>query len=584
MQNPEKSYSLGVSRADWAAAVFCALIGILFSVLPHLIWWPDCGAPIYIADNDNLDLQLTAASQAYFGHPAYMTDTVRDRGPSVFPNYQFVPGVLAARALSLGPLGVNLVWRVWAGFSIGLAWFVIARQATGRTSWALAVAMLLIADRGVIAGKPLVLHVRELLKVASNRVGDLYDRGPLLHQWRLITPGLSLATLLLFVWLVLRARERGTRGWIIAAGLGLGLLFHAYFYYWTAAIPALGICWLLDSGKRRVFFHTGWIGVLVGLPAVLASRAVKAATNADWLPRNDFFLPIPRFSEISVPVGSAILVLAAFPWVWRKRRDLLIVWSLAAAALLLMNHQVVTGLYIQNHHWAAFVLGPMLSALLLLIGADMLARLGFPRSTFAGCVVWALVAVHVGFGLWLRGGEARASYTVQIMNGYLAYKVQRAEPGTPALEPKTAVAGDPLFVDLAIVLDRMWPLAEYAVVNSSQVDNAEWDERVALNAILRGLDRSGLEHETKDWLAATGWGPWRKDRDPKAREARLQSRLAAYDRIDANPESYRAKYGVEYVALPISEPRPPRLSELGFAELQSGPTWRVWGRGRAERQ
>jgi hypothetical protein len=576
MDQDSPAESSRLRRADIAAALACALFGVVFSILPHLVWWAEIGEPVYIADNDNLDLHLTAASQAYFGHPTHITDTVRDQGPSYFPNYQFVPGVLFARLLRWGPLGVNLVWRIWAGLSIGLGWYLVTRQVTGRTFWALGISLLLIADRGVIGGKPLILHAGAFWRVISGRAGDLFDRGPLMHQWRLITPGLSLATLLVFLWLLCRARDRPTQARSLAAGVGLGLLFHAYFYYWTAAIPALGICWLLDSRRRKVYFHTSWIGVLIGLPAILAGRAVKASTNPDWLPRNDFFVPIARFSEFAIPVGSAILVAAAFPWVWLKRRDLLVFWAMAAAALLLMNHQVLTGLYIQNHHWAAFVLGPMLSVLLLFIGADVLGRFGVGRSRVAQAVIGLLLAAHVGFGLWLRMGESRASYTMRMMNGYRDYKSQRSQPDAPRLEPARAVAGDPLFVDLAVVLDREWPLSEYAVVNSSQVDNNEWDEREALNAVLRGVSRSAFEVETTT-LLDNGWGPWRHDRDLAAREERSKKRLAAFDRISKNPNDYRRRYNVGYVALPSADRAPRVLEDEAWIRLQSGPRWQIWG-------
>ena len=50
------------------------------------------------------------------------------------------------------------------------------------------------------------------------------------------------------------------------SGFAFGLLFFAYFYYWTAAGLALLIAIVVDRVRWRTYFHTGWIGALVGTP------------------------------------------------------------------------------------------------------------------------------------------------------------------------------------------------------------------------------------------------------------------------------------------------------------------------------
>ena len=114
-----------------------------------------------------------------------------------------------------------------------------------------------LADYATIATRGLMDEIRRLAEpLAGKRVVHLsatafgggvaeinYTLIPMMQdaglhtEWRIITPGLSLAYLLLHIWLVARACARPTPARLLASGAGLGLLFYVYFYYWTAALP-----------------------------------------------------------------------------------------------------------------------------------------------------------------------------------------------------------------------------------------------------------------------------------------------------------------------------------------------------------
>ena len=64
---------------------------------------------------------------------------------------------------------------------------------------------------------------------------------------------------------------------------------------------------MLDAGHRRAYFHTGWIGGLIGLPAIVAGAMLKKGPS-DWLLRTDNFLPIARLSELEFPKLALIAV------------------------------------------------------------------------------------------------------------------------------------------------------------------------------------------------------------------------------------------------------------------------------------
>ena len=563
-----------VGRADLAAAALCVAVGVAMAILPHLIWWPRLGAPVYVADHDDL-LYLTVARQAYRHHPTALGDPTRvSGGVSMYNTLVFVPGILAAKGLGLGPLGINLAWRALAGLGVALGWYALMRHYLGRPWVAAALAVFMLADVGATKGLPLARTAILAGQMATGRGGALFDDFPRVQpEWRIITPAMSLAFLLLHLWLLARARDRPTAARIAAAGAGFGLLFYAYFYYWTAAGLALLVALALDAGRRRVYFFTGAIGGLIGLPAVVSGMLAKHATAPDWLPRNDTFLPIARTSELLLPKLGLVLMIVGLAWVWARRRDLVYLWALATAGLLLLNHQVVSGLQIQNFHWS-YVWEIGYSALfVLLIAGAAFDRPALPRAWLAG--LFALVALDAAAGFGFRALEAtRTRQTREILAAYRDYRDQRLAPGVPPLAPDAVVAGDLPFVNQAVILEDQRPLAHYTTQLSPDLDDRAYLRRIALNAALRGLDRPAFaaDHEG---LLVKGWGPW--SRDPALRAAALAESLRDFDAFRADPAAGLAEYGVRYLAIPAGQVTPSPIRS-GWRRLQAGPTWQVWER------
>src|SRR4051794_34529534 len=83
----------GLGR-EAAALAICIGVGVLLSTLPHLLWWPRLGAPVWIADHDELDLYLATAARAYREHPTALSDPVLAAGgATIYPWLQMVPGI-----------------------------------------------------------------------------------------------------------------------------------------------------------------------------------------------------------------------------------------------------------------------------------------------------------------------------------------------------------------------------------------------------------------------------------------------------------------------------------------------------------
>src|SRR5262249_13517915 len=133
-----------------------------------------------------------------------------------------------------------------------------------------------------------------------------------------------------------------------------------------------------------------------------ADAALRRSTPPDWLLRTDKFVPIGRFSELLIPKVSVLLAAVALVWAWRRRRDLLALVLMAVAGLALANHQMVTGLQIENFHWC-YVWGPCLSLLLMLSLAGVPGAVGTQRA--ARALAWAVGGLIVASAFVLRAVE-----------------------------------------------------------------------------------------------------------------------------------------------------------------------------------
>src|SRR5262249_29589519 len=145
---------------------------------------------------------------------------------SLYPQLPLLPDTVLTRVLDLGPLSVNIVWRLTGGMTLGLAWYLLIHHFLKAPWWSALFAVLLLADSGVLG---CTLFARQAMNVLSYLSGK-YERGSLpeharlMGQWRLATPALTMAYLLAHLWLVSRARERPEdRARVVLAGISFGL-------------------------------------------------------------------------------------------------------------------------------------------------------------------------------------------------------------------------------------------------------------------------------------------------------------------------------------------------------------------------
>ena len=521
-----------------------------------------------MADPDELELYLPTATRAYLEHPWRLEDPVPPGGGrTLYPWLQLGPGVLLARLCQAGPLGVSFAWRALAGLLIGGLTYFALRQVLGRPWVALALSLWLLSDLGLIFAKPLAYHLSALLSLARGE-GELLAAWPKLHaNWRLISPALSWPWLLLAATLWIRHARRPTPRRRALAGVALGLLVGVYFYHWTAAALGLALWFLFVPERRREALHLAWIAVAVGLPALIAGALLKADAPPDWLLRSDKFVPIGHADGLAFPKSAWVLWVALTLWSFRARRELLPLSCVAGAALVLLNHQLLSGLQIENWHWQ-YTYGPLLSLLLAgALGARWERR--WPQGAPRGLALSAGLAAGLFFssGVYLRDAGCRSALTLELNAGLRAYRAHHAG------RARELVAGERVYVSLAGAVDGARPLAGELLRFSPALTASAWEERIALDAALRGLHASEFRAEQQRYLE-NGFFQGFAQAFPGGSEALLARRIREFQRVRGDLAATCARLGVGEVALPRDHSGA-HLPQT-WRRARRGPAWDVW--------
>ena len=547
------------------------LFGILISILPHLVRRVQTGSWVWLADSDETGLYLQTAAQAFHEHSTSLADPIfTTPHPTIYPWIQLWPGLFAARLLGASPLLIGLFWRILAGATVGAGWYAVTYRFLRRPGIAFGATIFLLADSGLLSARLVLVQGQNLLSLLTSRVSPvgLLTKPDLHPQWRIISPGLSLGFLLFHLWAVAGALEKPDRRRVALAAISVGLLFPTYFYFWTAVGLGIGLAILALPEQRRTFFQMGALGLLLGLPSLLRDYRLQKASALDWALRSDKFVPIGHLSELIVPKLGPLLLIAAMFLAIRREKDLRFLGIYAVAGLLLLNHQLVSGLQIENFHWGYFW-GPVASLLVVLISARTLTKMPARWSQLAA----GAIVLHAVIGLVLRAAETERPEPRAKQEALLRYQTQRNS--APRLDPNSVLAGDAAFVELAGVLEDQRPLNGYSVTLSPSVGMNEWNQRDALDAWLSGIDAEAYARTQEAWLATNSWGPWA--RGIEARNRILAGRRRAFAEMALDPAAAIQRLNVKYLAL-LDGQTPAAWVSRDWTPLQSGPTWKIWRR------
>lgn len=560
--------------APIAGAFLCAIVGIAISAWPHLASSASGRGPAWVADQDEMYYLAIAMAGVREGFPP--RDPVRDDGGrSPYPWLPLWPGAWTARAFGLGPWAIPILWRALGGAFVGASAFLMLRVLIGSARWALPLALLLIVDGGVLSFRPIAQAAVSARAVLAGTESTVFASKPVIHpEWRVATPCLTAGFLFLHVAAVAWARGRPAvnrrAAWI--AGGTLGVLVWSYFYYWTAAVVALAVAWLLDRGGRGLYARVLLIGMAIGLPSIASDALLRSGNPGDWQVRTDKFVAVGRMDGVHWPRPGVAMAAVGLAAVALGARRFAYPWALGAVGLAMMNHQMITGLQVENFHWM-YAAGPMLATTMFgLAGAGLagIRREGWRRRgpAFLG----AAAAGLVGANLWLRHAEVTRSREPAALTRAIAAYREDAKAWPPGLAG-ARLAGEEIAVDAACINDGFRPLANYWIWMSLAVTDDDWHDRIALNGALIGQSEAEFLDEQRRNLGSGFAGDWRDD--PERLAAILERRRGAFVRHAADPAPGVALYRVRYVLRRAGGGPPP--GPAGFwVRSGAGAAWDLW--------
>jgi hypothetical protein len=536
---------------------------------PAVVWRLKTGSWVCLNQGDT-SFYLQFAAEAYHNHPWYITDPAVRGGATFYPWLQFVPPVLIMRALGLHVFSFSLIWNLWAAIGLSAGLYCVFRRFIGRRWVAAGCTVFSLSDYGFCASHPVIPQLHMVGSALLHSKGYTNIPWGLLPQWRIPNPSLDLPFLFLQVITLGRACERPTTLNIWLSGLAFGLLFYVYFYVWTLAAAGLCIAFVFDRASRRIYAATLFIGGAVGMPQIGHSFYMKHFMPAQALVRFGLLAPAPRLASITVPYLSILIVVVAGLWIWRSgRSDLIYLWSLLTAGVLLSRSRVVTGLYLHAYHWN-WLWAPFRVILVLVVGFAILRTAIKPRPIVTA-LGSAFVVLFFLSGMYLATiCVTRTQSGVALLRNYERYSAQRLHPNSAPLMPESTIAGSEKFCALSAVAERQRPLSGYSIPRSLVIDDNAWETRVALNSYLLGTVRAQFENQAKEkskWL-------WR---NPQLVREAYAALMLDYDEISQAPSRFVTRFGVRYVALPANRQRPAYL-DSGWTMLQAGPYWQIWER------
>ncbi len=537
-----------------------SLFALLISLLPNIRSGTD-----YLADGDELLYRVWSRDIVLKGSFSLVDGVHKDSGPMMHPWLLFAPPAWLCRELGIGLRSIGILWRTLAGLGIVAGLYVIARTVLKGPWLATALAICLVCDAGMLFGQPggRGLVIASTLIRGSNIYfdGEPYVMGHL----RVVTPGLALPLLLVHFAGVLQARRGNGRLTTLAASLSFGLLFHVYFYFWTAALGTVLAAIVVDPAGRRLYFKVLLGGLILGGPVILSGMLIKSATPPDWLSRTDKFVPIDRLSELIIPWKVMALWLATTPWVYLKRRELAYVWCFVAAGFGGLNSQVFTCRQFENFHWL-MALGVAHTTLLVCLIAPLVEH------RLAGKWRWLfglLVVFEVGLGLVLRDLEGERTAETRYW-AELRREIDREGFEYP---PGSVLAGEVRLALLVAGDGDIYTLMSRLVEYSAKADDTELDERLILNLYLIGIPQDEAESMVMG-SPGTLSREAHAQRDPIVARTQRDRRLKLIEQIYPDPLALINTYAVDLVIIE-REASDAHLESLGH-KVKQGTRWNLW--------
>ena len=563
----EPSYQPGIQGRRRLIVVGCFMLvavnGVAISVLPHFVRYFQAGDLAFVSDPDDL-IYVANGTRAFYGRALGNRDLPTGNPPGMLPFVGTAPFVHFARMFWERPLSVLFIWRFWAGLSMSIGLFVL-RRSYFQSEWpAFLTALLLPCDAGWLMCRPGIQNLLMGWTLWTHPDATIARGGSVHWQLRVISPATLIVWLLLYFWLLGRARSTGQTVWVVLAGISLGLLCDAYFFFATTAALGLLLLLIFDSGHLRTYLKVGIISTITALPIVFNIWHARQAMIPEAVNRLGIAadltdgLDLPRMAILALLIGG----ISAF----RKRREMLPIWCFALAGLLLYNSHLLTGVDFQHAHWRAYALMPIASLMLLIVGFDVVTSI--KPSWLLRTAVTTAVLVSITAGYYLRV-EASVRPNASTRSDRAVSVRDTAE----VIAPWSTVAGPSDYLTYAAVTRPLLPLYEAIVFHSSFIGENELSERRALNEILMGTSADAYRLIIDKHLETYPFGDAASNSE--VRQEISDMYVETYDEILRDFPTAMDNYNVRYLAIPVDD-APPAIIASHCELMKSSDVWSIY--------
>lgn len=274
--------------------------------------------------------------------------------------------------------------------------------------------------------------------------GKIVDRAYDLPLWfmRPITPQLHFIFFVLALLLVYKAVTE--KRWLItaAAGLSLGALFYVSVFYWVYSYAVMAVLFVTliidgDFDAANNLVVAGLAGLAVSAP--YWSENLKTMKDAGYnLLLYRFNIAYTHRPILSVPAVAALglLFLARRQVIARTgKKAFFFMLSMAAAVLLTLNQQVLTGKLFKESHWTTYtgkfaiiVIVMTVAALLLKAAKERMPKLAWPIRAIAAAFFMVLFIHAIGMQISYYGSHFYENMEMQKMAGVFEWLKKNASP------------------------------------------------------------------------------------------------------------------------------------------------------------
>lgn len=392
-------------RKQWFVFLFAFLVGVIF-IFPH--WYLRIADRVSFHDVDMLgsdaELHYVARIQEIYDGHANLGQTYLWEGkdlPYLQPPLPEIAVAFLGKIFDLGAIGANVFAKFLFGFLLAVLIYFFLFEVFGDVSLSLAAAGFILLG-SVFTSWP------DVVSLFSRDVRNF----EFLRYARPINPAISSLCVFGYLFSLLRLQKSLQNRYRVFCVLTLGLSFYTYVYAWSYLfiVNALFFVWFL----ARREWHRAFDIVLISIGALVVALPyglnTVAATHNQWY-RETF----ERFGFFAsrAPVVSKFALLGAacfFVSYLRKLPSAHAFLGLSfAASIVAVNHQLISGVNIQNDHYHWYVVTPLasiiiLSSLYFFIRDVRWVRLARVGMIFAIAVFFAgAVLVQVKSYAFLRG-------------------------------------------------------------------------------------------------------------------------------------------------------------------------------------